>query len=140
RLARFHSIHFRLHCYTQRCRAYAWPPVTEPADDSDGVRTERGVDHSRLATALSRHGPDWKRIAIDVLWRAMCSDVAAQLPAKTSALAPGDHTLPGDHQRWAKLRIRPVRAQNWNRRKRETRSTQLDRRLQRCRTDPHGHY
>ena len=39
-------------------------------------------------------------------------DVAAQLPAKTRALAASDLSLPGNNQWRAKLRLRPVRAQD----------------------------
>ncbi len=109
--------------------------IHNSALDLSRLRTHPQRRRRVLAPQLSRHGPDRRHLAADVLWSTQRADVAHVVSAKAAALAAGHHALQKHRQRRAEFRLRFVPPPHHACRARNTRPEHLVAGFQRRRAD-----
>ena len=109
-------------------------PQSRLRESRRGERRRDGV--GVVAAGDPRHGAHRRRARAGVLRISGVPHGAGVVSAAADALAARHHALPGDDERRAELRLRPLRAQNHRRAARRARSVVVARRVQRRRADP----
>src|SRR5262249_5451986 len=91
--------------------ADAYESSGQYARDREGRGAWRGQRWDQLATALSRHGIDWRVVDAAAAWRAAGGDVAAGVFDAAGALAASDEQAQGNDYGGAEFCLRALRAQ-----------------------------